>query len=48
MITIGLAKFQYIVALVLAVLALVAPRFLNVIVAVWLIIVAVMGLGLVR
>jgi hypothetical protein len=48
MITIGLAKFQYILALILGILALVAPRFLNYIVAIWLIVVALIGLGLVR
>jgi hypothetical protein len=48
MITIGLAKFQYIIALILGVLALIVPRHLKIIVALWLIIVAVIGLGLIR
>ena len=48
MITIGLAKFQFILALILGVLALITPRHLNIIVAVWLVVVAVIGLGLVR
>ena len=48
MLTIGLAKVQFIIALILGIAALVAPRHLNYIVAAYLIIVALIGLGLVR
>jgi hypothetical protein len=45
---IGIAHIQPIVALVAGILILIAPRLLNFIVAVYLIIVGIMGLGLFR
>ncbi len=43
---IGVAHIQPIVALIAGVLILIAPRLLNFIVAIYLIIVGIMGLGL--
>ena len=48
MITIGLAKIQYILALLFGIGALVVPKHLHIIVGVYLIVVALVGLGLVR
>jgi hypothetical protein len=48
MIAIGLKNFQHILALILGIFALISPRHLNYIVAIWLIVVALIGLGLVR
>jgi hypothetical protein len=46
--TIGLAHLQPVVALVAGILILVIPRLLNIIVAVYLILVGLLGLGLFR
>jgi hypothetical protein len=46
--TIGIAHLQPIVSLIAGVLILVMPRLLNYIVAIYLIISGVIGLGLVR
>jgi hypothetical protein len=48
MIAIGLKNIQFVLALILGILALVVPRHLNYIVAAYLIVVALIGLGLVR
>ena len=45
---IGIAHWQPIVALVAGILILVMPRLLNFIVAIYLILVGVMGLGLIK
>jgi hypothetical protein len=45
---IGIAHLQPIVALIAGVLILVMPRLLNFIVAIYLILVGVIGLGLIR
>ena len=45
---IGIAHLQPIVALVVGILILIVPRFLNILVAIYLILVGVMGLGLIR
>jgi hypothetical protein len=45
---ITVAHIQPIVALIAGILILVIPRLLNIIVAVYLILVGVMGLGLIR
>jgi hypothetical protein len=45
---IGIAHLQPIVALIAGILILVMPRLLNFIVAIYLILVGVMGLGLIR
>jgi len=45
---IGIAHLQPIVALIAGILILVIPRLLNFIVAIYLILVGVMGLGLIR
>jgi hypothetical protein len=45
---IGIAHLQPIVALVAGILILIIPRLLNIIVAVYLILVGVLGLGLIR
>ena len=45
---IGIAHLQPIVALIAGILILVIPRLLNVIVAAYLILVGVVGLGLIR
>jgi hypothetical protein len=45
---IGIAHLQLIVALIAGVLILVMPRLLNFIVAIYLILVGVMGPGLIR
>ncbi len=45
---IGIAHLQPIVALVAGILILVMPRLLNFIVAIYLILVGVMGLGLIK
>ena len=45
---IGIAHLQPIVALVAGILILVIPRLLNLIVAIYLIFVGVMGLGLIK
>ncbi len=44
--TIGIAHLQPVVALVAGILILVIPRLLNIIVAVYLILVGLLGLGL--
>ena len=46
--TFGIAHIQPIVALIAGILILVIPRLLNIIVAIYLILVGVMGLGLIR
>ena len=46
--TIGIAQLQPIVALIAGVLILVMPRLLNYIVAVYLIVAGLLGLGLLR
>ena len=46
--TIGIAHIQPIVALAAGILILIIPRLLNIIVAIYLILVGVMGLGLIR
>lgn len=46
--TIGIAHLQPIVALIAGILILVIPRLLNIIVAVYLIIIGLLGLGLFR
>jgi hypothetical protein len=46
--TISIANLQPIVALVAGILILIAPRLLNYIVAIYLIIVGIMGLGILR
>ena len=45
---IGIAHLQPIVALIAGILILIIPRLLNIIVAVYLILVGVLGLGLIR
>ncbi len=45
---IGITHLQPIVALVAGILILVAPRLLNYIVAIYLIVVGLLGLGLIR
>ncbi len=45
---IGITQLQPIVALVAGILILVIPRLLNFIVAIYLILVGVMGLGLIK
>ena len=45
---IGIAHLQPIVALVAGILILVIPRLLNIVVAIYLIFIGVMGLGLIR
>jgi Protein of unknown function (DUF3096) len=45
---IGIAHLQPIVALVAGILILIIPRLLNIIVAVYLILIGVIGLGLIR
>lgn len=45
---IGVAHLQPIVALIAGVLILLAPRILNYIVAIYLIVVGILGLGLIR
>ncbi len=45
---IGIAHLQPIVALIAGILILVIPRLLNIIVAIYLIVVGVIGLGLIR
>ena len=45
---ITIAHIQPIVALIAGILILIVPRLLNIIVAIYLIIVGVMGLGLIR
>lgn len=46
--TFGVTHIPAIVALIAGILILVAPRLLNFIVAIYLIIVGIMGLGLIR
>ena len=46
--TLGIAQLQPIVALIAGVLILVMPRLLNYIVAVYLIVAGILGLGLIR
>ena len=48
MVTLGTAHLQPIVALIAGVLILLMPRILNYVVAIYLIVTGVMGLGLVR
>ncbi len=45
---IGIAHLQPIVAIIAGILILIIPRLLNIIVAVYLILVGVLGLGLIR
>ena len=45
---IGIAHLQPIVALIAGILILIIPRLLNIIVAIYLIFVGVMGLGLIK
>ena len=45
---IGIAHLQPIVALVAGILNLIIPRLLNIIVAIYLIVVGVIGLGLIK
>ena len=45
---IGIAHLQPIVALIAGILILIMPRLLNFIVAIYLILIGVMGLGLIR
>ena len=45
---VGIAHLQPIVALIAGILILIVPRLLNYIVAVYLILVGIMGLGLIR
>lgn len=47
-VTLGIAHLQPIVSLAAGFLILVAPRFLNYIVAIFLILSGIMGLGLIR
>ena len=46
--TISIAHLQPIVAIIAGILILIMPRLLNIIVAVYLIFVGVMGLGLIK
>jgi len=46
--TLSLAHLQPLVALIAGVLILLVPRILNYIVAIYLIVIAIIGLGLVR
>ena len=48
MLTIGLAKIQYILALLFGIGALVVPKHLHIIVGIYLIVVGLIGLGIVR
>ena len=45
---IGIAHLQPVVALVAGILILIMPRLLNLIVAIYLILIGVIGLGLIR
>jgi hypothetical protein len=45
---IGIAHLQPIVALIAGILILVTPRLLNIIVAVYLIVIGLLGIGLIR
>jgi hypothetical protein len=45
---IGIAHLQPLVALIAGILILIIPRLLNIIVAVYLILIGVLGLGLIR
>jgi hypothetical protein len=45
---ITIAHIQPIVALIAGVLILIVPRLLNIIVAIYLIVIGIMGLGLIR
>ena len=46
--TVSIAHLQPIVALIAGILILIIPRFLNIIVAVYLILIGLLGLGLFR
>jgi len=46
--TIGVAHLQPLVALIAGVLILLVPRILNYIVAIYLILIGILGLGLIR
>ena len=48
MISIGLAKFQYVLALLFGIGALVVPRFAHILIGIYLIVVGLIGLGIVR
>lgn len=48
MLAIGIAHIQPVVALIAGILILVLPRLLNIIVAVYLIVIGLIGLGVVR
>jgi hypothetical protein len=45
---IGIAHLQPIVALIAGILILVIPRLLNIIVAIYLIVIGLLGIGLIR
>lgn len=45
---IGIAHLQPVVALIAGILILVIPRLLNIIVAIYLIVVGIIGLGIIR
>ena len=46
--TIGIAHLQPLVALIAGVLILLVPRLLNYVVAIYLIVIGILGLGLIR
>ncbi len=46
--TLSLTHFQPIVALIAGILILIMPRLLNFIVAIYLIVIGILGLGLIR
>jgi len=48
MLAIGIAHIQPVVALIAGILILVLPRLLNIIVAIYLIVIGLIGLGVVR
>lgn len=48
MISIGMSHIQPIVALIAGILILIFPRFLNILVAIYLILVGLVGLGVLR
>ena len=46
--TIGIAHLQPVVALIAGILILIMPRLLNFIVAIYLIVIGIIGLGIIR
>jgi hypothetical protein len=48
MLNVGIAHLQPVVALILGILILVMPRLLNILVAIYLIMVGLFGLGVIR